>query len=421
MIDSVEKVIKAYTDVFYVEQTDMIPLVCAVVIQSKMEGDPIWLWLVGGSSAGKTELINAIGGISFVKEISMLTENTFLSGMITKGKEASLLTQIGPTGVLTMRDMTTLFSMNAEKQAAIQSQLRQIFDGYITKATGTGKTLEWRGRLNLVSGITEIVHVQSEKIAASGTRQILYTLAEQNRRKTTRRAMENVSKIKILRQRVQDSFTEYINHMINKIDKNITYEIPENIMNNVEELTDLVALATTGVARDYRGDMQLMLSPNMPMRYAGQAIALAKTFMFMADGKLEDWGERLVYRTCLDSIPKQRLMCLRVLAKYREVTSTGMSISLGYEVDLVNSWLADLDALKICKRITHSEAGRVRWVLKPEYRAIMAKYDGVKYLDEMYTGSEKSQTLDEWMDEGEIEADVVPVEKPKTVEMFKGM
>ena len=31
-----EDVIKAYTDVFYIENTDVIPLICSVIVSNKM-------------------------------------------------------------------------------------------------------------------------------------------------------------------------------------------------------------------------------------------------------------------------------------------------------------------------------------------------------------------------------------------------
>ena len=414
MITTIEQVIKEYTDVFYLENTDLIPLVCAVAAQSVVAGDPVWLWLVGGSSSGKTEVINAIESVKFVKQISTLTENTFLSGAKAKnGKEVSLLKEI-KNGCICMKDFTSILSMNNEKRAAILGQMREIFDGRFTKATGTGDFLDWTGKINFIAGVTEAIHSDSDQFNQMGTRNLFYTLPEQDRIKTTFRAIQNTDKIKRLREHLKEVFAEYIMYIVQEAHKK-HHVIPEDIQSNIVYLTDFVSRATTGVTKNYRGEMQLVLSPNMPMRNAAQAAGLGSMFMVMNGGVLPDWGERIIYKTAIDCIPKQRLMVLRVLAKYRECTTKAISMNLGYEVDLVGRWLADLDALRICKRVMNVDAGKTRWVLEPEYRQLMINHDGVKYIDECYDGSIPNQGYVDALDEpSEVEE-----ARKETAELFK--
>ena len=161
--------------------------------------------------------------------------------------------------------------------------------------------------------------------------------------------------------------------------------------------------------------MQLALSPNMPMRNASQAAGLGSMFMAMNDGTLPDWGERIIYKTAFDCIPKQRLMVLRVLAKYRECTEKGLAMKLGYEEEVVRRWLADLDALQILKPKIIYSGSRTTWAIIPEYRELFLKYDGIKFLDEMYDGSIANQSYVEEMEEMEEKED-----EPKSVqEKFK--
>lgn len=385
-ITKIEQVIKEYCDVFYMEDTNVIPLCIGVTAQSLVEGDPVWLWLVGGSSSGKTEVINALTGLKFVIQVSTLTENTFLSGAKAKGKETSLLKEI-KNGCIVMKDFTSILSMNNEKREAIIGQMREIFDGKFTKATGTGDFLKWEGKINFIAGVTEAIHAESDRFNQMGTRNLFYTLPEQDRIKTTFRAIENGNTIKFKREHLKEVFSEYINYLVGQAQQK-QYELPKEIQSNIVYLTDFVSRATTGVVKNYRGEMQLVMSPNMPMRNAAQAAGLAKIFMAMNDGVLADWGERIIYKTALDCIPKQRKMVLGVLARYREVTTKGVGIALGYSTDLVSSWLADLDALRICKRVIDTEAGKTRWILSQDYRQLMIKYDGIQYKDEIFTGTD---------------------------------
>jgi hypothetical protein len=302
------------------------------------------------------------------------------------GDDVSLLKKI-KNGVITMKDFTTILAMNSEKQQAIMAQLREVFDGHMTKATGNGINLDWKGKINLIAGVTEAIHVESDKFNKMGTRNLFYTMPEPDRKKTTRRSIMNKNTIKKKREELKDKFTEYINHIVEKSgDKE--YDLPEKIVDNIIDVSDFVSMASTGVARNYRGEMQLALSANMPMRFATQSADLGTVFMAMNEGIMPEWGEKIIYKTLFDSIPKQRKMVLEVLARYRESTTRGVGMALGYSTDTVGEWLADLDALGIVKRKSSDDKGKIKWTLKEEYRLLFNKYYGIVTRDELFTGSE---------------------------------
>lgn len=111
-----------YKDVFYLEDDMILDVILAVAISSKLGGDPIWLLIIGGSSSGKSELINTLNKVPFNTPISSMTENTFLSSMRSfDGKEMSLLHRIGTSGMITMKDYTSILSMRSEKRDLIVS------------------------------------------------------------------------------------------------------------------------------------------------------------------------------------------------------------------------------------------------------------------------------------------------------------
>ena len=200
MAKSIEELIKKYSDIYYLEDTNIIPLVCAAILSNRMPGDPIWLMVVGGSSSGKSEILNCIMGLPFVFQVSQLTPNTLLSGASVKGKEASLLMRIPRTSVIVMKDFTTILSMTKEDQQSIMAQLREVYDGLLSKSTGRGEDIVWKGKINLLAGVTEKIHAQDGQFAGMGLRTLSYSLPEQNRKKTTQRAARIASHIKEYRE-----------------------------------------------------------------------------------------------------------------------------------------------------------------------------------------------------------------------------
>jgi hypothetical protein len=100
--------------------------------------DPLWLFLVGPPSAGKTEVIAALGDIPSIFPLSSLTPQTFASGFEGKHGETSLLPRLsGKT--LTMKDFGSVLTMYREKKAEIIGQLREIYDGQFSKTWGNGR------------------------------------------------------------------------------------------------------------------------------------------------------------------------------------------------------------------------------------------------------------------------------------------
>jgi len=377
-ITTIDELTKLYKSVFYLEDDGIIPLVCAVIISNRADGDPVWLMLIGPSSGGKSEAINATMGLSFVHQISTLTSNTFLSGMTNNAQETSLLHEIG-SGVIAMKDFTTILSIPRETQAAIMGQLREVFDGHLTKRTGTGKKLEWKGKINLLAGSTEKINLVEGMYAEMGTRWINYVLAPQDRKLTTQRALENNQYIHELRAKIQEGFTEYIDHMIQKLPETMP-PLTKEVMDNIIEVADFSSEARSPVQRNFKGEMTFVLSSEMPMRLASQLKTLAHVFICMNDlTNLRKDHELIIYKIALDSIPKVRRQALRVLAKYDKITTAGLASELNFPTSTARMWLEDLNARGMCKRSKQKRVGGDEWSIMDEHRFMMEKYDHIKH------------------------------------------
>lgn len=396
---TIQQLKDVYLSVFHLVDTMILEVLIAIVIHSKMKGDAMWLLLVGPSSSGKTELISAISDISVwdqtknkgaggerkvVHSISTLSENTFLSNMRSpNGEEASLLHQIGSSGVIAMKDYTTILSMPSEKRDTIAAQLREIYDGYLTKLSGNNNSVEWRGKINWIGGVTDSIFLKEGEAAGMGRRTINYYMPEQNRKETTRRAALNDEDMEAKRKIIQTAFKQFAREKLDNLPKELPDISPE-FQEKIIDLADFVTRARTPTVRDFHGKLVLVHGFEMPMRVFRMLKSLARVLIYLNDGVCKPEIEEIITKLAFDSVPKQRWMALKLLAKYDHLTSKGAAQEISYPTDVMRDWLEDINVLQICDRTGGDRGvGPDLWVLKPEYRKILNEYAKIelKHID----------------------------------------
>jgi len=386
MSRSLQDIIDLYKETFYTEDDASIALIAAILIGSHLDVPPVWLYLIGPSSGGKSALIECFNKLPFCTQVSDLTPNTFLSGMSSGTRETSLLNKLGVKFTILMKDFTTILSKSEETQQAIISQMREIYDGHITKETGTGITLEWggkekdkKGHATFIMASTEAIYSVQDKFADMGTRAINYVLKPQDRKITTKMSLRRNSGLSQKVDELQDAFLEFVMDKMRNIPKELPY-VSEELENDIVELGDFSTLCRSVVKRDYKGAKNLALSAEMPMRMSKQLLTSTQIFIYMSNGVLPDYLRETIYKISFDSIPKQRLLVLDVLAKYNRVSKTGISDLVNYPPERCTEWMEDLHMFRIIDRI--KVGGRQFWKMKQEYKDIMHKYRGTVCTDE---------------------------------------
>lgn len=113
---------------------------------------PVWLFVVGPSSSGKTRVgVDSFGGLNYIYPMGDITAKTFISA---SADYKGLLTEIGDHGVLTFKDFTTILSKREDERGEIAAQLREIYDGKFNKRTGMGVGVTWQGKITVIAGAT---------------------------------------------------------------------------------------------------------------------------------------------------------------------------------------------------------------------------------------------------------------------------
>src|SRR5207249_11311663 len=151
--DDYSKLVAAYRRCFRVEDTAPLDVCLAAVATSRLDGDPLWAYVVGPPSSGKTEVLRAFDGLESTYFLSSLTPNCLVSGL-RDGRD--LLPELdGKT--LIIKDFTMTLESHRENRDALFGALRDAYDGSYSKAFGSVGTIGFDSHFNLIACVTSAI------------------------------------------------------------------------------------------------------------------------------------------------------------------------------------------------------------------------------------------------------------------------
>ncbi len=292
-----------------------VVLCCAAVEQ--IAGDPVWLLVVSGSGAAKTETVQALAGAGAHLTSTISGEGALLSGTSSrersKNATGGLLRKIGDHGLLVIKDVTSILSMNRDSRASVLAALREVYDGRWDRNLGSdgGMTLTWTGRLVVIGAVTTAWDSAHGVVSAMGDRFVLVRLdSALGRVAAGRRAIGNTGDEKTMRKELADAVGELLDQIDTTADLTLTHAETEQLL----QLADVVTLARTGVEHDYRGNVIDAHAPEMPTRYAKQLAQIVRGGIAL--GMPRRPVLTLATRCARDSIPPLRLAVLLDVRQY---------------------------------------------------------------------------------------------------------
>jgi hypothetical protein len=347
---------------------ESIDVALAVITANRMEGDPLWMFLVAPPSGGKTEVLRALDDVPDVYPLSSLTAQTFASGFERKGTEASLLPKIdGKT--LTMKDFGTVLSMYREKKAEILAQLREIYDGSFAKEFGNGKQFRWAGKVGFLAGVTPIIDREFSLNQVLGERFLLLRVKSANPRALARRAMAQ-------RQREGDQ-RRVLRQIVAEFLPTVNLRPPpmsDAIKEAVASLAEFTALARSQVMFDARGEIDYIPAPEGPGRLAKQLCLLAEALAAIRGGEHVAIDDYLtVTQVAQDTLPAQRRTMMEVLlgSERAALTTTDVATATRYPTNTARRYLQELAAIRLVDRLSEGAGLADRWEISSRLMGLL--------------------------------------------------
>lgn len=340
------------------EDKGFIRVIVGTVIANKLMADPVWLFIVAAPGGTKTELIRGLNKIEGIYPISDLTPQTLLSGERGQ-KNASLLLRIPYGTIFTYKDFTTVLTMHRDKQQAIISQLREIFDGSYRKEFGTGETKDWQGKIGFIAGVTAAIDRHYEIYSVLGERFIQYRPEQPDPVALAKKAMANSGGEKAMREEIQNAFADFIAGI--KIPET-GVEVSEDIKNRIAHLAALCVKARSGIIRDGYSTREIELIPDaeLPTRLAKQLTTLMAAFSLV--GGAPEKNYELIYKIGMDSIPKKRKRALEALVVSEEQLETAdVALAIEYPTNTTRRILEELHGFGLANRQHEGKGYADKW------------------------------------------------------------
>jgi hypothetical protein len=362
-----------------IPDTGIVKFITAFYCANKLPGKALWAFIIGPSGGGKTEFLNALLPLIDVEPISMLTTNTFLSGM-PGANDASLLPKV--TGkILLFKDWTTILSMQKDAKAEIMSQFRELWDGSMKKMFGNGRIAVWKGKVSVLAATTQAVDLNQQQYTHLGERFLNYRVIMPDRKAAAHKALDNDAFQEQMSNELQEAMFCFL--------KGIDYDglvksnptIPNKYRDEIVNLANFCTMARSGIIRDFGMKKDVIFVPDseMPTRIAGQLAKLGAGLIMTNKGEFMESDMDIIYKTALDSIPKTNKMVIIEMARGDGQSTAQIATALGYPTEPIKIYLENLAMLKVCKRKKES-GNSYRWELLEEFADIIRKYENIKLL-----------------------------------------
>lgn len=351
----------------YLEDPNLVNVVLgSIVANSKQIGDPVWLTIIGPSSGGKSQLIRpfTMAHSEYIHRIDDLTPNTLLSASL--GSEKSLLGRIGKSGILSMDDLTVLFSKNAEQRGEILSQFRMLYDGQYSKGSGSkAEDVMWQGYLGLISGSTPAIYRYFSEVADMGERFISYRMKPIDVHKAVKFVTDNPKTSKELNKEIADLIRQFLPTLIQKSDAAVPDLHTETLL-AIQEASEHFTLLRTPIHLDERnGLVDEFPEPEMPFRVMKQLTYLAKGMQLLQDDPSAPLSDEMV--TALEwtayslANDKRRAYVKAIVAleyQAQKISTRNVSSLTGLHNEIVGRGLAQLQALGIISLESEEEGNK---------------------------------------------------------------
>ena len=187
-----------YNKWLHLSNTDAIDIMLAVTLSQKMDGPPVWLFLVGPPGGAKTVTLSGLIEYEHSYNTSSLTAHSLISGANFQGQtDPSLVPRLNGK-VLVIKDFTSILGMRDNDKEEIFSILRDAYDGRCGKVFGNGVERSYESRFTIVAAVTPEIYLLGHRHSALGERFLKFTMGDnlhhENEEDIISRAIENVDR-----------------------------------------------------------------------------------------------------------------------------------------------------------------------------------------------------------------------------------
>lgn len=332
----------------YIENTEHIDICFGVMFANLLlDSNPVWLFLVGPPSSGKTAAIQPASAHSLLYALSKLTPNTLISHHVGKnGRDSSLIPKLH-NKVLIIKDFTAMLSMRTPDLHAILGQLRDAYDGECASAAGIGNVKRFNSKFGIIAAVTGSIDKQRPLMTELGERFITYRMPIISTAEAKKRSFMNKDSVREMNEELREAAIELLNQRVAVPRMHIVFK------RKIYRVAEFVAKARCHIERDRFTKEPELPQPEVPTRLAGQLNDLARGIA-MARGKaaVDGADARLVQKVGLHSLTYKRIALLRtMLSSYPgHLTIAEVAERMGFPEPTIRVHIQNLELLKLLEK-----------------------------------------------------------------------
>lgn len=299
------QVLKQFRRWLELPKSEPIDVLFGSVFANRLDGDPLWLFMVAPPGAGKTELLLTLNEAPLIVTTTTLTSASLISGAnFFGGGDPSLIPRLDGK-ILVVKDFTGILKMHYQERDHIFGILRDAYDGRVEKWFGTGTHRLYESNFGILAGVTPAIEEYSSMFSVLGERFIKYRfppVTDSVEREIIRRALLNIAKEPELRAELMETTAETLN-------RPIAPDAPPRMSKETVErfigLAQWVARLRAVVSREkYTGQVLYRPTPEMGTRLAKQLCKLAMGIaLFHQRDEILPQDMRAVIHVARDSAP----------------------------------------------------------------------------------------------------------------------
>jgi hypothetical protein len=359
-LDQVHEVFNRW---LFLKTPEVIDVMLAVVLSQRIDGSPVWLFLVGPPGSAKTAIVSALHEVEQTYSTSTLTAPSLISGanFTGQGGDPSLIPKLNKK-VLVVKDFTSILSLPDREQKEIFGILRDAYDGRCGKSFGNGVERHYESRFTVLAATTPRIYDLAEQHAALGERFLKFLVGDnlhhESEDEVITKAIENADRETAMRQELQDVVKAFLERTcVNRV----APVMPQDILAKIVSLAKFGARLRGSVSRDfYRNDIVMSRPMAEVGTRLGQQLAKLARGMAMVYGKpkVTEVEYHMVKKVMLDTISQRNEDVLRTMInamggadKLAPISMRELAAKTQYPFATIQRLFQDLVALQIIKKI----------------------------------------------------------------------